>query len=313
MIGTDSEYFFTDGTVAIPAKDVLSLHPDRVEVFKDIPSDLDPAGYHSSVVPLGDVTLIEDGLAFELPLKPSSNVETIVARLRKGIQEAWRLAEGAGLSISATPLIYLRSEDLKDHPELRVLGCSPDMCVYDGLTENVPYQNPKKTLWRTSGFHIHFSIPGIKKDGRGQSLVTACDATIGLADVLFEHSPLGKQRRTMYGSAGKYRIQRWGIEYRTPSGAVSAHPMYVRSILYLAKMLHTAFEKNLFTGDDLLSVAGFTEVVAAINQVDYEKAKQLYQTVLDFLEERGAPLHNSAYLPLESYVTDYEMRAWKDE
>jgi hypothetical protein len=318
LLGIDAEHFVTgqDG-LAVPVLELFNENtPGAVKVHKDIMSDIQPKGYTSYEVPLSNCRLTEDGLPFEVPITPSRDIDTIVRRLGRGIAKAWEVAEGNGYEISASPLVYLDKSYLEYRPELRVLGCSPDMCVHDDGTElSKPIQDARETNWRTGGFHVHFSLPGIKDMMKAQSLVLACDAILGLTDVLLDHTNLAKKRRDMYGAAGKFRLPPWGVEYRTPSSAVAVHPEATLAFLSMAKTLHSAFEQEEVDGYDLIEGLGFQEVVLAINTVDISTAIDLWSRMAtklsfnpDTLDKIWSIAENGGVV---GYYGSYIMEGWK--
>lgn len=325
LLGVDAEYFaVTNGSLgyAVPVLDFFGNTNDAVPVHKDIPSDIQPGGYDSFEVELQNAKLTEDGLPFEVPITPSDDVAALVRRLRRGVRKAWGIAEANGYQMSAEPLVYFHEEWLDTRPELRVLGCSPDMCVYDdGQELSRPSQDAKSTPWRTGGFHVHFSMPGLTEDlYLSQSLVMACDAVLGLTDVLLEHTPNGRQRREMYGAAGRFRLQPWGIEYRTPSSAISVSPEVTTSFLSLAKSLHNAFLLGEVDGYDLIESLGFEAVIKAINACDADAALPLWEKSVHTLGDTTFGVHSESIDLIYGMYTsggvlpeygDYIMRGWK--
>lgn len=96
-------------------------------------------------------------------------------------------------------------------PAVNIRGCDPD---FDAYTEQ---QNPRNESYpgmiRCAGDHIHigYDYMGYDADIR---LIKMCDLTIGLPSVFIDNDT---ERRKLYGKAGCYRNQPWGIEYRTLS------------------------------------------------------------------------------------------------
>jgi hypothetical protein len=316
LLGIDAEHFVTDQDgLAVPVLEFFGNAQGVIEVHKDTASDIQPRGYTSYELPLDNAILTEDGLPFEVPVTPSREPSDIVRRLGRGVSRAWEIAEENGYQMSASPLVYLDVNYLKYRPELRVLGCSPDICVHEGEISSRPPQDASKTDWRTGGFHVHFSLPEITDIYNTQSLVLACDATLGLTDVLLDHSNLARKRREMYGAAGKFRIQPWGVEYRTPSSAVAVHPEVTTAFLDIAKTLHSGFEQREVDGYDLIDSLGFEEVVQAINQADVDLATELWAEAAGMLNFNPETLQLIWNITKEGgvvgYYGDYIMRGWK--
>lgn len=253
MIGTDFEFFVLDpdqreGYLCIPAIPAFlgsGFAEQRMKAkWMDLPTDLGPAGYTSYVLPMEHGMMIEDGAAVEVPCDPGDTAEELVGYIREGIQATWEMAdELAGSSLVAAPLVRLAQHHLDTRPELRILGCSPDIDLY-GVFMGEPPQDPRETLWRTGGGHIHFSPKNVTRQMNTQALVMLCDLLLGCADVALEHTPLGRQRREMYGQPGKYRIQPWGVEYRTMSNVWTATPDVALSVLKLAEAIHTLMNEE---------------------------------------------------------------------
>jgi len=230
MIGVDAEGFFvgSDG-LAVPALVVFDkVRKDMVEYRKD---DL---GYLSLRYDAPQVSLIEDGLAWEICPKPEDDPIKLVENIQLGIEISRQIAATTGYDVHIGPFVNFDPVHV-NRPEIRILGCSPDRSIYGGGLRR-PRQDPRRTFWRTGGAHIHFSIPGITEDMEMVfKLVTTCDSTLGVLDVVLDHSDLAKKRREMYGQPGKYRLQKWGVEYRTPSNSWLNQPL---GFLEMAKQVH---------------------------------------------------------------------------
>ncbi len=91
-------------------------------------------------------------------------------------------------------------------------GCDPDFNCYTRK------QNPRPALiderLRSVGMHIHigYDKPNVKTS---VTLIKYMDLFLGLPSILIDDD---QQRRYLYGKAGCFRIQPWGVEYRTLSG-----------------------------------------------------------------------------------------------
>lgn len=96
----------------------------------------------------------------------------------------------------------------------QLFGCDPDYCVWTRSQNRKPRMDDP-TL-RSTGCHIHVSY---KKDGedikRAEIMVKAMDLFLGVPSIILDKD---KERRKLYGKAGCFRIQKWGVEYRTLSG-----------------------------------------------------------------------------------------------
>ena len=283
MLGTDFEAFFSDGEKVTPA--LVAFQAQRGlrmrRVKKNIKTDISPKGYSSLFAAFEKSTLIEDGLAFEVPTTPEVDPNNLVENMREGILHAKEIAKELGLLACVEPVVYFDEVYLKTQPELRVLGCSPDKSVY-GLNSGRPQQDPTKINWRTAGGHVHFSIPGILKDvNLAEDLVLWCDAVLGLADVIMEHSEKGLHRREMYGQVGKYRLQKWGCEYRTPSSVWTINEHTAKVFLNLAAVVHKIVEQRVPPPNRI------GDIINAVMSCDCVSAVELLHESLDLAAKNG--------------------------
>jgi len=283
VLGTDFEAFFSDGNKVTPA--LVAFHAQKNlrmrKVKKNIRTDISPGGYSSLRQAFDKSFLIEDGLAFEVPTKPEEDPNTLVENMREGILHAKEIAKELGLYCCVEPVVFFDPKYLETQPELRVLGCSPDRSIY-GMNSGVPRQDPTRINWRTSGGHIHLSIAGVLQDASlVENTILWCDSILGLADVIMEHSEKGLHRREMYGQAGKFRIQKWGVEYRTPSSvwAINAHTAKV--FLSLAHMVHQLVEKRIQPPERI------PEVIDTITNCDAISAAELLHESLELSAKNG--------------------------
>jgi len=314
LIGTDFEAFYQKDGQVIPSL-VVFEQQDIVKmrrVYKRIPNEINSEGYSSLLLKGDTFTLIEDGLAFEVPIDPAVEPAELCANISAGLQAAKEVGDSIGAELIASPLVYFDEDYLKTQAELTVLGCSPDENVYDLGDSGGPAQDPTKTAWRTGGGHIHFSIRGMLGDfAMIQALVMVCDATLGIADVVLEHGDLGKQRREMYGQPGKFRIQPHGVEYRTPSNAWVAHPESALLYLSLAREVHKLFIDNQL--EDIAAPTSMDRVIQVIDACEVTGAQ-------DLLEKSGSLYNLKSCKEIArigdlggvSKVFGYKMEAWNN-
>lgn len=278
LLGTDFEAFFERDGMVIPAL-VAFEQQDTVEmeqVFKEIPNALSDEGYLSLQFQGDTHLLIEDGLAFEIPIVPAAEPAILCQHIADGMRVARAVGEDINAALVATPLVYFDKKYLETQAELTVLGCAPDESIYNMGNYGAPPQDPTKTAWRTGGGHIHFSIDGLLENfGMIQSLVMVCDSTLGVADVLLDHGDLSKQRRLMYGQPGKFRIQLHGVEYRTPSNAWAIHPESALLFLSLASEIHQLFINN--TIEEIEAPPDIDQAIEVISNCDVTGARDLLE------------------------------------
>lgn len=331
MLGIDGECFYATGWSDIPG--TLTVEPalsifrrqsavKMKKVHKPIAVDIAPNGYPSLELALPDSKITEDGLAAEFPVTPGSAAD-IMAHMREAITVAHKIANSTGTTLVSPPYVTFSPKWLANQPELRVLGCNPDQSVYDaGAGMMKPAQDPREITWRTGGAHVHFSVPGLDHKGdfmSVQSLVLLCDLFLGTLDVVLEHSDLGLRRREMYGQPGKFRIQEWGVEYRTPSNVWMTTPQVSNVFLSVAELVHNGFESGVLNGLAMSCEIDFQNVVNSIVGCRRQHAMTNFNWAVSYARDRGLRLSEDVVGVIHTlynngglvkYIADYNMSAW---
>lgn len=116
------------------------------------------------------------------------------------------------------------NEDQLQSDEAKAFGCDPD---YNAYTENV---NPKpegaSTNLRSAGFHIHVGYPKQNYD-TSINIVKWMDVFLGVPSLLLDPDT---ERRKLYGKAGCFRLQPWGVEYRVLSSFMMNSDAHIRYV-----------------------------------------------------------------------------------
>lgn len=134
-----------------------------------------------------------------------SNIEFMQEYIRKFVK---RINENYDVQCVASREI---EPDQLLHPEALLFGCDPD---YNAYTLNInPKPEGERGLLRSAGAHIHFGVKGIKEKDL-IDIIKLCDYYLGVASIVVDSDT---KRRTLYGKAGSFRMQPWGIEYRSLS------------------------------------------------------------------------------------------------
>ncbi|MGK2861900.1 MAG: putative amidoligase domain-containing protein [Chitinophagaceae bacterium] len=139
-------------------------------------------------------------------------------------------------------LKYLRSE------QAMRFGCDPDYNAY--TMEQNPGIIVTNERLRTCGGHVHVGYDNPTEED-SVSLIRALDITLGLPSILKDHDI---RRRAMYGKAGAYRLQPFGVEYRTLSNFW----------IFNNKLIDWVFE-GVHTAANLVS----TEMISEIGESEY--------------------------------------------
>lgn len=146
--------------------------------------------------------------------------------------------------------------------EAQLFGCDPDYNAYTLRTNPKPEAAGKNG--RSCGMHIHFGYENHNVQDSVR-LIKYFDVYLGLVSLLYDSD---KRRRSLYGRAGCFRLQPWGFEYRSLSGAMMANKDLLTLIYNQVKSAVMAYNRNL-------SIPEMTLTQTAINNSDVTLAKRL--------------------------------------
>lgn len=110
--------------------------------------------------------------------------------------------------------------------------------------------------------HIGYENPNVETSLK---LVKYFDVYVGLPSVLYDTDV---RRRTLYGKAGSFRLQEWGVEMRLLSAAMYANEKFMRIIWNGVIQAINAYNHDIMLPDPAY-------VRKAIDNSDVELAKQL--------------------------------------
>ena len=220
--------------------------------------------FHPADLPEGFCLQTDNILAeFNVPAVPLEDGKTFIANLynmREYInQYVKEINPNYGLKSCASAFVDYK---YLNHPQAMLFGCDPDYNCYSGDV------NPKPGLikpnFRSCGVHIHvgYDNPDIKTS---IEIVKYLDSYLGLFSVIVDPDRL---RRTLYGKAGCFRLQKYGVEYRTLSGYFIKD---VETISFVYDRIVRALEA--FDNNEVLPDQDM--VMLAINESDVDLAKKI--------------------------------------
>lgn len=231
MLGQDSEFFLIDKTngKSIPAH---KFFPPKDEAFTYDTASFYSAGgfdtnpHYKHLGSGGKLKVYRDGYAVEVNSDPVNCRAWLWEDLRSALEFARKSANlPENIIFSTKPLVPIDLNEMEEWPQdLKILGCSPTLDAYSG-TRKVIRVDPQTLPFRTSGAHLHISdIDSITVEPRQwATFIKLCDLFIGLPQTVLFGDELEFERRTLYGQAGEFRKQQWGLEYRVCSSRVLNH------------------------------------------------------------------------------------------
>jgi len=253
-IGTDPELFVMDKkNVVIPAFEFLPKKSKSNTIFWD--------GFQAEFVTDTDASMHRYCLAYL-----TDHVHSQLQKLQLMAQKHDKQAKLSWKTVVDIPEQMLRTGK-REHVEL---GCEPSLSAYDYI-KPLQIDDPASLPIRFAGCHVHMGYRGLTQK-RAIPIVKSIDAVFGPMSLLLFRGMEDPRRRRYYGRAGEFRLPKWGLEYRTPSSAMLAHPSLfhlcfdtIRVAAKYARSPVMAFWK----GDQ-------DDVVEAINTYDMKLAKKLF-------------------------------------
>lgn len=272
-IGADPEFFITrDGNSVLPIVGLLGG-------TKDKPIPVGGAGSGFAVQ--------EDNVMAEYNVPPVSDPHSFADVVVRGRQLAIAKLRQTVPGVQAWPdcSVFFNEADLAN-PQAQMFGCSPDFNAYEQGAPLPRIQPSELTepggAWRFAGGHVHLGY----REWLGWECpdfvaATICDLMIGLPALVHGMDNQGK-RRQFYGSPGRYRPTRYGIEYRTLGNSWT---MTTRSALHVGSMAFGAMGV-LARGEQevrrIYNEMPWADVRRAIGTADGTLAYQLREYVSDF-------------------------------
>lgn len=233
----------------------------------------------------GGQRLAADGAQLELHLIPGSCRAYVVDDLRRALWEARGTASG-GLSFRIPAAIRTPAASRRAFPPSALTcGCEPDWSAYT-LKNNL--SNPPDFHhhpWRYGGGHIHVGC-GTRTREWYPLMVLAWDTTAGLLDVMASPDPvLSAKRRKLFGKAGSFREQKWGVEYRVLENTWLRSPklFYAHTSLMRITMRLLSTTAGSALCSALIQRLGHS-VREAINECDQSAARGLWSIIATELE-----------------------------
>lgn len=159
----------------------------------------------------------EDNVMLEFNVPPAFDTTTFSAQIRDAldyVRNVIRITE-QNLELDFGQCSRVFTHEQLDSKQARLFGCSTDFNAHE-QGRALPAPNPDDLIvddgaWRFSGGHVHLGYNSAVPDF---VVAAMCDLYLGLPSISLDKQGV---RRTLYGSAGRFRPTSYGIEYRTLS------------------------------------------------------------------------------------------------
>ncbi len=233
-----------------------------------------------------NASLYQDGMSNEFNVAPSNEPSILVSRIGDLLAISHKIAQQQGLKLAIKPTIPVSLEDIESGGvTCAQFGCDRDDTIYkDGFDPARVDAKLEKNRFFGAHFHSSMTETMIRAGGLDWLMsnmyyvMSAFDLTLGLMDVIFDHSDEARQRRRVYGRAGRHRIQvPYGLEYRTPGNAILNDPLVLGSMFALTKY-SMILSENFDKIDTLLAKIDQAKLFNTIVGVDYAVAEPFFRT-----------------------------------
>ena len=231
------------------------------------------------------ISIIEDGVAFEFLVPPTKDYNDMFDSIQFGLSELSSLLSKYDHHISVEPTLNYEIErflDVDDAYKMCLMfGCDPDK---DAILKNYVCKVIDALRHPYRYFGGHFQIGCL--DARGRRLIqTHYEPFIKMCAIFIGNSVMARARKPeleqirakLYGQPGRYRIQPWGIEYRTPSNSWITNRATMAKMFRGAqvafRLLQTPKEGKAVIKDYL------TETITALGTANAELSQDIIEAV----------------------------------
>lgn len=281
MIGADPELFLTRNGRVIGSEKVIK-ETDRV-VEDGVQVELHPAAHNC-----------RESLML--------NIQGCVRQLRDMVVPA-KARTSLDVTVEVTKSQYNSLSDKN-----KQFGCGRSYNVHNTDFE-VTKIDPSIYLKRSAGGHIHLGKDYLSTSESDAirdpfKLVPILDILVGNTMVLLDRDPGNVERRKYYGMSGEYRMPEHGLEYRTLSNFWLRGTPLMSLVFGLARQaIATASNGN---AEHLLSLVDMDDIIKAINENDFNLAKQNYDRYKHFIVDTSVAGYPVFTLQDEQELLDFE-------
>jgi len=216
-----------------------------------------------------------DNVLIECSVPPAKNKKEFIKNLRTVFT---RMQETLGDKYKLMPKASHVYDKQDLEPSYNIdpmeIGCHPSINVYAMEQKLPPAFNGGL---RTGSFHLHFGHKLFKDFQTRLNTIKLLDIYVGLSSIIFDKDESSAARRQLYGEAGQFREQKWGLEYRVLSPYALKTPKLVDLVYDLADYSFN----HVRHGTDKAFVNSFNadKIQKAINTCDVELARKLLSQV----------------------------------
>ena len=279
LFGSDPEFGVVDkegNVVPVPffiySKGILPIHWEQ-----------ESKNWSHPVMLKGDgVSVMMDGVAFEMTLKPTSNAVTLYQAVQDGLSMITDMVAPYGYHVDVRPSLpyqfekyFVKGNALLEH--CGIFGCDKDEDAFLGDKYESPELDVRQHGWRYFGGHLHMSDYNVLIPNHEIGMIKMLAMTVG--NYCIANSPYpedDKKRAFKYGQPGRFRKQAYpdgthGVEYRSPSNNWITKLDMIEGVFYWANKAYELYQNKRI---DLLNQFA-DSTINAIANVDQSLSKSI--------------------------------------
>lgn len=214
-----------------------------------------------------------DNILAEVNVRPATNPEEFVDIITDSLKELGEFLERTGHTYVVRDNAYVAEQELR-HFMACEFGCDPDYDVFSREGRTPPSAHEVGNF-RSAGGHVHVSYT-FESEEEYYSIAKVLSVALSLGTTLMGDS---KERRKLYGQAGRVRFKKYGVEVRSPSNIWLKYSEWIEWIFHTCgSLVHNSHIRALML-HSLDKRGGASEVMDAINCCDTQKVKDLYSSL----------------------------------
>lgn len=175
-----------------------------------------------------------ENVVAEVGMKPASTKVEFIKNVRDCLQILTETIRPLRITLKSAHY-YIQNE--LEHPDALEAACKDELCAYDLQPKKAPKEIIRTTTFRTAGGHIHLGSDLFEDADNAHIVTKMLDLFLTIPFVLIDRDATAKERREVYGQAGRHRLTNYGIEYRTPSNYWLGSPATTSLVFDLCKFV----------------------------------------------------------------------------
>lgn len=276
VLGADPEFF-------LKPKDKKNIIGSEkvIDIKKGVPVDsLYSTSFKSAI--------ICDGVQAELTITPAACRAHVGNQIQECFKKLNKHLKKTDIVPCFKPTINVTKKEMFSLSQAsKIFGCSPSKNAWNNPPKvNIADINPEEYRFRSAGGHIHIgqinnvSMRTFLHDNV-EDIIQLLDYLLGNTCVLLDRDKNQAKRRKTYGRAGEYRIQPWGIEYRTLSNFWLRSYQLMSFVMGLAREVVLLVKGNYH--EEFFKLVPNKTIIKAINTNNFDLAMANFNKLMPLL------------------------------